>query len=328
MNYKDFGHQEFEKIPKGNKITALKLELDNKVATTVLVFSEKVGVYTCLLPADAALFKLPEISGLSIRYERFAETGDAQKDYILIECNAQAYLKYFTDILKEIITEFDRSNAGMSICVGRVISRWRHFLSAPISQILSEEDILGLLGEIVFLRKLVVVFGPESVLMWTADRGEEDFIYENLIIEVKSSLKEFHQHVINGIDQLHVASQFKKYLLSFLFVRMEIGDIMNLPLIIDEITEKLREFPKEQDTFYQKLKLRGYDIRDSQNYLPFSYHFLKGGYFEINEDFPKLTTQSLINPLSPRISKIRYLVDLEGLPNFDFSTFDLKSLFK
>jgi len=327
MKAKDFTPDGFLEIPKGTKISARRLELETKSDTKVFVFSETEGVYTCLLEADPDLLKLPTISGLEIRYEKFAESGEAQHVYILLECRSQIYLKHFTDILKEILTEYDGGNQGMSSSLDKVISRWRYFLSAPTNQILTEDDIVGLFGELFLLSHLIETKGAEYVRIWTADVGGEDFIHKNLSIEVKTTLRGRHQHVVNGIDQMLVAPNRSKYLLSLLLERADLhGSGWNLPKLIERIAVDLSEYPEIRGLFYQKLKLRGYDIRDSKEYEQYFYNLIRGCFFEVNENFPKLTTQSLLKPLSPRVSKVRYTIDLEGLPSLDFYDFDITQL--
>jgi hypothetical protein len=202
MNYKDLKPADFMSIPKGESITARTLNLDIKKDFKIFIFSDKEDVYSCLLPIDSTSVKLPEINGLIINYQLFGEAGFEKRNYILLECHSKAYLPNYTDILKEIISEYDKGSSELLKVINKIISKWRHFLAQPVSHIMKEDEIVGLLGELMFLLKLIMVHNTAALTIWTAERGEEDFISSGKVIEVKTTLKEKHEHIINGIDQL------------------------------------------------------------------------------------------------------------------------------
>jgi hypothetical protein len=323
MNYKDLKPSDFELIPKGENITARTLELDIKKDFKIFIFSDKEGAYSCLLPIDSTLVKLPEINGLIIHYQLFGEAGSEKKNYILLECHSKAYLSNYTEILKEIISEFDKGNSELLKVINKVISKWRHFLAQPVSHIMKEDEIVGLLGELMFLSKLIMVHNTAALTIWTAERGEEDFISSGKVIEVKTTQKEKHEHIINGIDQLLIEPGRVKHILSLLIIPSASEYAINLPTIVKECAEMFAENPESYDLFFKKLKIRGYDARDYLQYIEFSYEYIRGGYFKVDSSFPKLTTDELAEPLNSRISKLRYSLDMEGLPCSDFLLTDL-----
>jgi hypothetical protein len=323
MNYKDLKPSDFELIPKGENITARTLELDIKKDFKIFIFSDKEGAYSCLLPIDSTLVKLPEINGLIIHYQLFGEAGSKKKNYILFECRSKAYLPNFTEILKEIISEYDKSNSELLKVINKIISKWRHFLAQPVSLIMNEDEIVGLLGELMFLSKLIIVHNTDALTIWTAERGEEDFISSGKVIEVKTTLKEKHEHIINGIDQLLVKPGRMKHILSILISPSASEHSVSLPLKVKECADMFAEDPASYDLFFKKLKIRGYDARDYLQYLEYTYEYIRGGYFNVDASFPKLTTNELAEPLNSRISKVRYSLDMEGLPSSDFLLTDL-----
>jgi hypothetical protein len=275
------------------------------------------------LPIDSTSVKLPEINGLIINYQLFGEAGFEKKNYILLECHSKAYLPNYTEILKEIISEYDNGSSELVKVINKIISKWRHFLAQPVSLVMKEDEIVGLLGELMFLLKLIMVHNTAALTIWTAERGEEDFISSGKVIEVKTTLKEKHEHIINGIDQLLIETGRVKHILSLLVRSSASENAINLPAIVKECAEMFAEDPENYDQFFKKLKIRGYDARDYLQYLEFSYEYIRGGYFKVDSTFPKLTTDELAEPLNSRISKLRYSLDMEGLPSRDFLLTDL-----
>lgn len=320
MNYKNLTPSEFELIPKAEKINARKLDLDNRDDLKVFIFSEKPNTYSCLLSVESTKIKLPNINGLIIEYQLFGEAGFDKNNFILIECNTAAYLNNYTEILTEILEIYDNSKNHLVEIIHKVISKWRHFLGEPKDDILSEENIVGLIGELLFLNKLIKIHGANALTIWKADKGEEDFINSEKILEVKTSLRGKHEHIINGIDQLLINPKKQKNILSILLTKSKSESSISLPSLINKCADLYENDPENLDLFYKKIKQRGYDSRDQQLYFDFTYDYQRGGYFEVNNSFPKLTTDELISPLNSRISKVRYTLDFEGIDNQDFLT--------
>jgi hypothetical protein len=278
-----------------------------------------------LLPTFDSSLKLPEINGLSINYKEYKKVGSLESEsYILLKCTFNQYFDYYIQILKEILGLYDNSDLSLSECITTVITRWRHFLSLPKLGVLDVAGIIGLLGELIYLDLVVESGNPSFINFWTADSGEEDFIFGDTIVEVKTTEKASHSHYINGIDQLSVMTGQKKYILSVLLTDHGNGELYALPSIINKITHGLKGDPMLLDLFYQKIKSRGYDIRDHAHYESYQFFINKVGVFDVGDDFPKLTSNQLSRPLSSRISKVSYLLDLEGLSVIDSGTHNYK----
>jgi hypothetical protein len=325
MLYTNITPETFEKIPVGEKITARTISLEIRRDTKIYIFKSNTGSYSCLFQVENTKTKLPEINGINISYETFSESNSDMMLFIRFECTYLIYLREYTEILKEIIQDFDKGGTqSIILSVKKIISKWKYFLSEPQGDILNEDNIIGLIGELLLLKKIIVFDKENSISFWEASRGEEDFIIEQSIIEVKTTIKESHQHTINGIDQLKTTQGRSKYILSILISLTNEENSLTLPRLISDITDFLFDNPALNDLFLQKLKARGYDIRDSEIYLKYKYSLRRGALFTVDDSFPKLTTAQLSTPLSPRISKISYLIDLEGIDCIDFIDLNIK----
>ena len=326
MNYKDLKPHDFEVLPVGDTINALQIKLDTRIDTIVYIFRNISENHSCLLQSVPGTGKLPIVRGVNIVHETFGKPDEEKLPFIHLECTLPAYQDNFTVIIREILADFDNSSADMEDSVNKIISKWKHFLSAPPIDLMPEEEILGLLGELMLLERLTRMVGSKAVEIWTADRGEEDFIKDINVVEVKSTLKERHEHIINGIDQLLIVPDRRKYILSLLFTKKEGNDSLSLPKLIKSVSQTLANYPEAYDSFFRKLHHRNYDPRDAEDYQKFQYALIKGGFFKVNEAFPKLTTTELSIPLNPRVSRVRYLLDMEGIENIDFVETDDNSL--
>ncbi len=328
MNYTNFQEADFKVIKSGERFVPYILNLKNKTEFESFAFSENENSYCCLLHVKNTTGNLPKMNGLSIRYEEFTKTGSSKADYILIECKNKSYLSNFTLMLKEILSEYDNSNYSLEKSLNKVVSRWRHFLSLPKLNILSEDEIIGLIGELLLLEKFLKNDPLDSLVNWIANDGEEDFIRNEIVIEVKATLKGKHEHIINGIDQLLIQSNRTKVILSLLLNNSVSHDSFSLPGLIERCEKIIDNNAEQIDALYEKLRKRGYDPRDRNLYENFQFDIIRGGYFRVDNLFPKLTTFELKQSLNSRISKVRYTIDMEGLDNLDFSSTDINLIFK
>ena len=314
---------QFGTFSLGDKYMPKKITLENRKDIEVYIFIDEYKYFNCLFSTVNTDEKLPQITGLTITYEKFKKFGSELSDFILVKCKQEQYVNYFLQILNEILEHINNSNIGLVKSINIIILKWRHFLSLPKSYILDETDIIGLIGELLLLDKILDNENYNAINFWVAEERKEDFLINSNIIEVKATLNRNHVHIINGIDQLLIIPNFNKYILSIILTKTNSIDKINLPYLIEKINDKINQHPEKTELFYFKLKQRKYDIRDREEYLNFNYELITAGYFFIDENFPKLTTNELTIALNNRISKIRYTIDLEGLPHDDFSTFDI-----
>lgn len=328
MNYTNFQETDFKVIKSGEKFVPYILKLENKTEFESFAFSENDNSFCCLLPVKNTKENLPEMNGLSIKYEEFTKIGSNKSDYILIECRNKSYLSNFTLMLKEILSEYDNSNNSLEKSLNKVISRWRHFLSLPKLNILPEDEIIGLIGELLLLEKFLINDSSDCIRNWVANKGEEDFIFDQIVFEVKATLKGKHEHIINGIDQLLIQPNRTKIILSLLLNNSVGNNSFSLPGVIERCEKIIDNNPDQFSLLYEKLRKRGYDPRDKNLYENFQFDLIRGGYFKVDNLFPKLTTIELKQSLSSRISKVRYTIDMEGLDNLDFTSTEINLIFK
>jgi hypothetical protein len=314
---------QFGTFSLGDKYMPKKITVENRKEIEVYIFIDEYKYYNCLFSTVNTEEKLPQITGLTITYEKFKKFGSELSDFILVKCKEEQYVNYFLQILNEILDYLNNNKIGLVKSINIIILKWRHFLSFPKSYILDESDIIGLIGELLLLEKILDTENYNAIDFWVAEERKEDFLINSNIIEVKATLNSNHVHIINGIDQLLIIQNFNKYILSIILTKTDSINNINLPYLIDKVNEKIKHHPEKTELFYFKLKQRKYDIRDREEYLIFNYEFITAGYFLIDENFPKLTTNELSVALNNRISKIRYTIDLEGLPNDDFNTLDI-----
>ena len=145
---------------------------------------------------------------------------------------------------------------------------------------------MGLIGELILLNKLIDT-SVHNINYWVADTQSIDFSIQNNLIEVKTTLKDKHSHIINGLDQLKIIEGKNKYILSILVKKSDLktSDTLNLLDYIEQIENKIAEDPEIQDIFYLKLKKVGYNEINRTKYTDYNFIVIDKLFYNVNENW-------------------------------------------
>jgi hypothetical protein len=219
-----------------------------------------------------------------------------------------------------IITEdFEYHGQSAIGAFNTAIKRWNELLIKR--ELLTEEQQIGLQGELIFLGAILQKEGPKAITSWTGRNESKperhDFRIKNAEIEIKTTKSLRRIHYIHGLNQLQPSEGYLLFLLSFKF---ESAGYENGTSLFDEV-EKIKKILKESDNeiieFEQKLKSSGYYEVDSPYYQRKFIFSDPPIFIEVNDKFPKITKNILSdfipNDLLNRIDNVTYCVDVEGL---------------
>ena len=259
-----------------------KQELDLKVTPDL------VGIETIFIPSASGISRLVLVLKDKINWEIFFSV-----------CN---------DLLSA--TRCAKNSPLAVAIILRRLFRWQEFLKKSRLDILSEEKIKGLIGELIFLRDhLIPKFGAaNAVKFWFGPEGApQDFNINDCAVEVKCQSGITLPCVkIASADQL--SPQLPKM---YLFVvtlgktTIDNRDAINLPLLVEDIQKLLeQESSQSLERFLDLLCDAGY--YHSGKYLDFSYLLLEEQVFFITEGFPRICPDNL----SAGIVKLSYSIGL------------------
>jgi hypothetical protein len=244
---------------------------------------------------------------------RVGETLGNQRLVLTLQqkINADLFLSLCEALITALAPITD-SAVAMTVAIAH-LRRWKVFLTGKRTGILSAEEVRGLFAELIFLRDLYLMRLPhnEAIDAWCgADRVQQDFIFRDNAVEVKSlSGRERNAVRISSEDQLETLS-------SRLF--LEVYRLTDLPdsssgnslnslvgLIEAELTDA-----QAVETFSLKLAACGYaPLRDYDAPV-----FVVSGVktFCVSDGFPRLVRSTL-----PRgIKRLSYDLELESIESF------------
>lgn len=233
------------------------------------------------------------------------------KDYnSLMFCfNSSENLSLFYNFCEDIITQTETfvGDNGYVEIVNRY-NQWRKMFYGS-SKLLNESEILGLIGELLFLKDYAVIKYGTTVGLngWSGpEPTHKDFSYGDDWFEIKTVNSFKNSVFISSIEQLDsendghlVVYRMEKMSPSFngFSLNRLVGDIMQV-LALDS----------DKDIFVEKLKQVGYAYNEVyDNYI---YNFVSRDAYAVKNNFPRLKADQL--PVGIGKTQYEVLLSLVG----------------
>jgi hypothetical protein len=259
--------------------------------------------------------QLPKVAGLDIESRKIDEES---KLIVLILKDKQNWELFYS--LCSDLVQATRESSGHESAVAtfiRRLNRWQEFLKRGRPDLLVEERIKGLLGELVFLRDhLMKAFSAEfAVDCWKGPEGfPQDFNVNQIAIEVKCQSGGSIPSVrINSADQL--VSQLPQLFLHVVtLARSDAAQIsvINLPLVVEDLRTSIGFASSAAlERFNDLLLAVGYT--DSTEYLDFNYVMVSEDSFQVREAFPRIQAHELM----PGVERVSYTIRLSACRPFE-----------
>lgn len=205
---------------------------------------------------------------------------------------------------------------GVVIVLGR-LKRWQELLRRGNDDLLSRQEIIGLVGELLFLRHRLLghLSDMDAVMAWRGPFGDEqDFAIGSHIVELKTQLATADRRFqIASEDQLDTTSgQISLCHQTLgLGVKGQFG-AMSLHLLVEQVLQHLEQSTGDaSDVFRGGLIEAGYRSRseyDVEWWSPGEFRI-----YEISPGFPCITAGGL----PPGIARVRYEISISACAGFE-----------
>lgn len=302
-------------VPSMGNVSMLRVDASNKYGIfyakspsnqyMLFFFVEEFPNYT----------KRVELNGVEVA---LMETAD-KKAIVLTLKNSQDWELFLhvcmdlNNVTKDSKTERDAA--------GRFYNRllyWQYFMKHNRTNLLTKEEQLGLMGELLFLEMFVLPkYEPlEAMAFWTGPDGDvQDFSIDNKRIEVKTCASPSKNEIkISSAQQLYSANC--SVFLSVVYLMpssVEHEGAISLYRLAKRVAEKLLRNPVAYEIFIQKLASVGMFIEDVYDNEFMVCNNIK--FFDVSAEFPKITP----NMLSDAINKVVYTISLNLASQYEVS---------
>tara|TARA_R110000850_G_C9994583_1_gene467474 strand:+ start:7930 stop:8928 length:999 start_codon:yes stop_codon:yes gene_type:complete len=266
-----------------------------------------------LIPCSIDDFALaiPNSDVLKIRRHHLT-SSKRSGDFIDITCRDPNLAQVFGELTDAILTKLDAGERPAK-SVSKTIIEFRNLLDDAQTSRVSDEKVIGLIGELYVLRELSGNV-PTAVAFWTGPYDlRHDFRHRNRAIEVKTSGRSSASRVtVHGIDQLAAPSGGDLLLVHLRIERSEGAD-----LTVRRLVQEILELGGDRTKLLEGLRAAECGDYDTEAWGASSYTFCGISLYEVKGSFPRLTEAELrTGRTPPGISDITYCTDLSQADSF------------
>lgn len=227
----------------------------------------------------------------------------ANYNSLLFCFNSPDNLSLFYSFCEDIITQTEKYSGdnGYVEIVNRY-NQWKKMFYGS-SKLLSENEILGLIGELLFLKDYAVKkYGTTVALKgWSGpEPTHKDFSYGDDWFEIKT-INSFKSSVfISSIEQLDSENEGKLVIYRMEKMSPSFNGV-SLNSLVGNIMQSL-DLDTDKDIFVEKLKQVGYAYNEVyDNYV---YNFISMDSYSVRDEFPRIKAEQL----AAGIGKVQYEV--------------------
>lgn len=209
--------------------------------------------------------------------------------------NSMSGLFYkFCDDIIESSRNLPESVNGMTYVVKRYNS-WKKMFYKLKRENLSETEIMGLIGELLFLRKEMLKKYSEEIAVnsWSGcDKTHKDFSVDLDWYEIKATKASSLTIRIHSIEQLDADNDGQ--LVVFELEKMsETFDGYTLNNVVRDVLNDIS--PELSDVLLEKLKSAGWEYNDE--YDKYVYRITSYSKYLVNNDFPRIKKSNISNSI-------------------------------
>ena len=183
--------------------------------------------------------------------------------------------------------------------------------------ILGVERQIGLIGELIFLERLIEIEGPRAIDSWLGPFGEpHDFRISTREFEVKTTVSPRRLHTIHGLEQLIPQLGCSLHLVSVLLGPPGAGDGFSLADKVATLSRQFEPELRQAGEFRSALESCGFRETDSAQYRRRFTMRRPIALVPVDHSFPAISREVVeraLGPLASRVGSIQYDVDVDGL---------------
>lgn len=235
-----------------------------------------------------------------------------------VSTRTSALFGEFYALLEDLADRMQLQGQAPQAAFRDTLINWRALLRP--TERMSDEQRLGLFGELIVLDRILGSHGPASLASWTGPMGEpHDFRLGSNEIEVKTTSSRKRHHLISSVEQLEPSPGRQLYLLSVQLEPAGNEAGLALPELVDLVRTKLTQGSGDRDVFETSL-LVAWRYSDVHAPLYRERFQLRTPVtlMEVSDDFPRITPSFVADlPSADRITDVQYRISVDGFGHVD-----------
>lgn len=246
---------------------------------------------------------------ITFGYRQMRISG-SDRTFLVLQCTSSRLLPQFSLLADDVLEAVSSNPNEADKATRNTLERWREMLRDTQSRLLSDEKLVGIFGELLFLEQLTMHHGIEALSTWTGPQGmRHDFELHDASFEVKTTTNHNSLTVtFHGSKQLEQTGELPLFIVVYQIERSVNG--ISVPALL----QRLYDRGLDRLEILRQVGLLGYAEEDSGYYSDKRFTELAHKALEVNQDFPQLTNLTVPSAILSQIGSLNYSVDLGPLP--------------
>ena len=262
---------------------------------------------TLLICNTGKISNLPSSKAISAQNVMLSPTEWGLAFSLQQEDISDIFIKFCWDIIE---STRDVEDDAVEFILNRY-NMWLRLLTYKRPTVLSVSRQKGLIGELLYLQNMVHRFGQKkAVSSWVGPGGgDQDFVYDDTWTEVKAVSFASDTVSISSVEQLDTDKPGFLRIYRLEDTSPEDNDGINVTDVVEKTGRLLTESSPAADF---RMKLFQYGYTDEQNYENFRYKLGASAVYRVDENFPRMTRESL----NSSVSWIKYGLSIPAISEF------------
>lgn len=248
-------------------------------------------------------FKPRKVIGTSaIEVSQYSKTTYNTIRFSLIDDEISGLFYKFCEDLVEQTASLSDKNEGYQAIINRFY-QWKKLFILPKRDHLTEPEIMGLIGEVLFLKGnlSIRISLSEALKSWSGQElTHKDFSHADTWFEVKAVSRGSQTVKISSLEQLDSDANGELVIFSLEKMSAAYSGVTLNKLVLD--TQVLFATDEEKADFLAKVAMQGYEYSDFYDNYVYEISSMKR--YLVSDSFPKLTRLSLPSAIRKAIYEI------------------------
>lgn len=253
--------------------------------------------------------KVNSSSAIQVELKKKNDTSINLTFKLLDKDKLTIFYKFCEDIIEST------RNAKCASYLAYIIARWnkwRSMFKRQNTELLTENQVVGLIGELLFLRDyMITTYGKEDALMsWGGpSKSHKDYEIKNTWYEIKTIRQGASKVKISSIEQLDSDVEGNLVVYSLEVTNENVERSISLNLLVKQLFAIFEEF-ELFSLFQSKLIEVGYSCEEE--YDTYNYKFIRRDIYRVKDGFPRIS----LNDLIEGIVGVSYDISLSNIKSF------------
>lgn len=253
--------------------------------------------------------KINSSSAIQVELKKKNETSINLTFKLLDKDKLTIFYKFCEDIIES--TRNEKCASYLAYIIARW-NKWRSMFKRQNTELLTENQVVGLIGELLFLRDyMITTYGKEDALMsWGGpSKSHKDYEIKNTWYEIKTIRQGASKVKISSIEQLDSDVEGNLVVYSLEVTNENVERSISLNQLVKQLFTIFEEF--ELFSLF-KLKLIEVGYSCEEEYDAYNYKFIRRDIYTVEDKFPRISMNDLIDG----VVGVSYDISLANIKKF------------